>query len=95
MYSLIAMRCISQPRVVSAAARIREILEFTGLPQENLSQSGVMSANILANVANLLDLKDTETTRFVIYSHPKYCAGNFCPALREELNVSMVHMLHH
>jgi HAUS augmin-like complex subunit 1 len=48
-----------------AAARIRETLECIGLSQENLSQSGVMSANTLANVANLLDLKDTESTRFV------------------------------
>lgn len=49
-----------------AAARIRETLECSGLSQENLSQSGVMSANTLANVANLLDLKDTESTRFVM-----------------------------
>lgn len=51
-----------------AAARIREILECTGLSQENLSQSGVTSANTLANVANLLDLKDIETTRSVFRS---------------------------
>ena len=51
-----------------AAARIREILECTGLSQENLSQSGVTSANTLANVANLLDLKDIEITRSVFRS---------------------------
>jgi hypothetical protein len=54
--------------VALAAARIREILECTGLSQENLSQSGVTSANTLANVANLLDLKDIETTRSVFRS---------------------------
>jgi HAUS augmin-like complex subunit 1 len=48
-----------------AAARVRETLECIGLSEENLSQSGVISTNTLANVANLLDLKDTESTRFV------------------------------
>ena len=33
-----------------AAARIREILECTGLSQENLSQSGVTSANTLFQI---------------------------------------------
>lgn len=50
----------------SQAARIRETLECIGLSQENLSQSGVMSANTLANVANLLDLKDTESTSYLM-----------------------------
>jgi hypothetical protein len=51
-----------------AAARLREILECIGLSQENLSQSGVMAAQTLANVAHLLDVKDTETSRYVCFS---------------------------
>lgn len=73
-----------------AAARIRETLECTGLSQENLSQSGVVSANTLANVANLLDLKDTESTRFVFlckYLWPNIFCIIHCPALSAELNV--------
>ncbi len=52
----------------TAAARLREILECIGLSQENLSQSGVMAAQTLANVAHLLDVKDTETSRYVCFS---------------------------
>jgi HAUS augmin-like complex subunit 1 len=52
----------------SQAARLREILECIGLSQENLSQSGVMAAQTLANVAHLLDVKDTETSRYVCFS---------------------------
>jgi HAUS augmin-like complex subunit 1 len=49
-----------------AAARLREILECIGLSQENLSQSGVMAAQTLANVAHLLDVKDTETSSAIV-----------------------------
>ncbi|CAK9233308.1 unnamed protein product [Sphagnum troendelagicum] len=50
----------------SQAARLREILECIGLSQENLSQSGVMAAQTLANVAHLLDVKDTETSSAIV-----------------------------
>ncbi|CAM6128063.1 unnamed protein product [Calypogeia fissa] len=48
------------------AARVREILEFAGLSQENLSQSGVASAHTLASVAHLLDINDMETSSFLL-----------------------------
>lgn len=52
-------------RVYFAAARIWEILECTGLSQENLSQSGVTSANTLFQIhedeLELLIGKVTET----------------------------------
>ncbi|KAF7112532.1 hypothetical protein RHSIM_RhsimUnG0219800 [Rhododendron simsii] len=44
----------------SQAARIREILENVGLAQDSLSSNVVGSAQVLANVANLLNIRDTE-----------------------------------
>ncbi|KAL5143030.1 AUGMIN subunit 1 [Glycine soja] len=44
----------------SQAARIREILENLGLAQESLPSNVVTSAQVLANVANLLNIRDTE-----------------------------------
>ncbi|MBA0589362.1 hypothetical protein Gorai_018112 [Gossypium raimondii] len=46
----------------SQAARIREILENVGLAQESLPSNVVASAQVLANVANLLNIRDTELT---------------------------------
>ncbi|KAG9151084.1 hypothetical protein Leryth_002650 [Lithospermum erythrorhizon] len=47
------------------AARIREILEHVGLAQESLTPNVVSSAQVLANVANLLNIRDTELSRLV------------------------------
>ncbi|KAK3009795.1 hypothetical protein RJ639_015158 [Escallonia herrerae] len=49
----------------SQAARIREILESTGLGQESLPANVVTSAQVLASVANLLNIRDTELSRFL------------------------------
>ncbi|KAK4485501.1 hypothetical protein RD792_008143 [Penstemon davidsonii] len=46
----------------SQAARIREILEHVGLVQESLPSNVVSSSQVLANVANLLNIRDTELT---------------------------------
>ncbi|XP_034703594.1 AUGMIN subunit 1-like [Vitis riparia] len=48
------------------AARVREILENVGLPQEGLPSNVVASAQCLANVANLLNTKDTELSSFLV-----------------------------
>lgn len=45
------------------AARIREILENVGMAQESLPSNVVSSAQVLANVANLLNIRDTELSR--------------------------------
>ncbi|MCO5578714.1 hypothetical protein L7F22_032559 [Adiantum nelumboides] len=50
----------------SQAARIREILECAGLAPENLSQSAVSSAQSLANIAHLLNIKDVEVSSFLV-----------------------------
>nr|DAD42861.1 TPA_asm: hypothetical protein HUJ06_001091 [Nelumbo nucifera] len=50
----------------SQAARIREILESAGLAQESLSSNIVASAQVLANVANLLNIRDTEMSSFLV-----------------------------
>ncbi|KAA3475565.1 HAUS augmin-like complex subunit 1 [Gossypium australe] len=50
----------------SQAARIREILENVGLAQESLPSNVVASAQILANVANLLNIRDTELSSFLV-----------------------------
>ncbi|KAL9270876.1 AUGMIN subunit 1-like protein [Drosera capensis] len=50
----------------SQAARIREILEAVGLAQESLSVNVVSSAQVLANVANLLNIRDTEMSSFLV-----------------------------
>lgn len=48
---------------VDVAARIREILESAGMSQESLPSNVVSSAQVLANVANLLNIRDTELSR--------------------------------
>ncbi|ERN07393.1 hypothetical protein AMTRI_Chr12g275010 [Amborella trichopoda] len=48
------------------ASRIREILESAGLAHENLSPTAVTSAQVLANVANLLNIRDTELSSFLV-----------------------------
>ena len=53
--------------MVVAAARIREILESVGLAQESLPSNVVGSAQVLANVANLLNIRDTELSRWVFF----------------------------
>ncbi|KAA8518018.1 hypothetical protein F0562_015501 [Nyssa sinensis] len=50
----------------SQAARIREILENVGLAQEGLPMNVVASAHVLANVANLLNIRDTELSSFLV-----------------------------
>ena len=50
------------------AARIREILENAGLAQESLQANVVSSAQVLANVANLLNIRDTELSRLEKYT---------------------------
>ncbi|GMI98094.1 augmin 1, EMBRYO DEFECTIVE 2819 [Hibiscus trionum] len=50
----------------SQAARIREILESAGLAQESLPSNVVASAQVLANVANLLNIRDTELSSFLV-----------------------------
>ncbi|KAG8372068.1 hypothetical protein BUALT_Bualt12G0028100 [Buddleja alternifolia] len=47
----------------SQAARIKEILEHVGLVQESLPSNVVSSAQVLASVANLLNIRDTELSR--------------------------------
>ncbi|KAL5722796.1 AUGMIN subunit 1 [Ranunculus cassubicifolius] len=47
-------------------ARIKEILENVGLAQENLSQNAVSSVQVLANVANLLNIRDTEISSYLV-----------------------------
>ncbi|KAG6413666.1 hypothetical protein SASPL_126380 [Salvia splendens] len=44
----------------SQAARIREILEHVGLVQESLPSNVVSSSQVIASVANLLNIRDTE-----------------------------------
>ncbi|KAF8041469.1 hypothetical protein BT93_A0336 [Corymbia citriodora subsp. variegata] len=50
----------------SQAARIREILESAGLAQESLASNIVASTQALANVANLLNIRDTELSSFLV-----------------------------
>lgn len=50
----------------SQAARTREILENVGLAQESLPSIVVGSAQVLANVANLLNIRDTELSSFLV-----------------------------
>ncbi|KAF5206686.1 Augmin subunit [Thalictrum thalictroides] len=50
----------------SQAARIKEILENVGLAQENLSTNAVASVQVLANVANLLNIRDTEISSYLV-----------------------------
>ncbi|KAF9617666.1 hypothetical protein IFM89_037809 [Coptis chinensis] len=50
----------------SQASRVREILENVGLAQESLPQNGVASVQVLANVANLLNIRDTELSSYLV-----------------------------
>ncbi|KAL6987257.1 AUGMIN subunit 1 [Sarracenia purpurea var. burkii] len=50
----------------SQAARIREILENVGLAQDSLPANVVASAQVLSNVANLLNIRDTELSSFLV-----------------------------
>lgn len=50
----------------SQAARIKEILENVGLAQESLSQNAVASVQVLANVSNLLNIRDTEISSYLV-----------------------------
>ncbi|KAL0286101.1 UNVERIFIED_CONTAM: AUGMIN subunit [Sesamum calycinum] len=50
----------------SQAARIREILEHVGLVQESLPSNVVSSSQVLASVANLLNVRDTELSSFLV-----------------------------
>ncbi|XAR68433.1 hypothetical protein NMG60_11003542 [Bertholletia excelsa] len=50
----------------SQAARIREILENIGLAQDSLPSNVVASAQVLANVANLMNIRDTELSSFLV-----------------------------
>uniref|UniRef100_A0A6N2JZN7 HAUS augmin-like complex subunit 1 n=1 Tax=Salix viminalis TaxID=40686 RepID=A0A6N2JZN7_SALVM len=54
------------------AARIREILENVGLAQESLPSNVVSSAQVLANVANLLNIRDTELSRWGVILATKF-----------------------
>ncbi|KAF1863769.1 hypothetical protein Lal_00030872 [Lupinus albus] len=50
----------------SQAARIREVLENVGLARESLPSHVVAPAQVLANVANLLNIRDTELSSFLV-----------------------------
>lgn len=50
----------------SQAARIKELLENVGLAQESLSQNAVASVQVLANVSNLLNIRDTEISSYLV-----------------------------
>ncbi|PKA51191.1 hypothetical protein AXF42_Ash010631 [Apostasia shenzhenica] len=48
------------------ASRIREILDNAGLSQERLTPRAVASVQCVASVANLLNIRDTESSSFVV-----------------------------
>ncbi|KAH6819346.1 HAUS augmin-like complex subunit [Perilla frutescens var. frutescens] len=50
----------------SQASRIREILEHVGLVQDSLPSNVVSSSQVLASVANLLNIRDTELSSFLV-----------------------------
>ncbi|EPS63914.1 hypothetical protein M569_10866, partial [Genlisea aurea] len=50
----------------SQAARVKEILEHVGLVQDSLPSNVISSAQILATVANLLNIRDTELSSFLV-----------------------------
>ncbi|KAG9450319.1 hypothetical protein H6P81_010284 [Aristolochia fimbriata] len=50
----------------SQAVRIREILDNVGLALDNLPPSATSSAQVLANVSNLLNIRDTEMSSFLV-----------------------------
>ncbi|XP_010431566.1 PREDICTED: AUGMIN subunit 1-like [Camelina sativa] len=47
-------------------ARVREILESAGMSQDSLPSDVVSSAQVVANVANLLNIRDTELSSFLV-----------------------------
>ncbi|KAL7234059.1 hypothetical protein ACSBR1_017623 [Camellia fascicularis] len=47
------------------AARIREILESVGLAKESLPPNVIASTQVLAIVAKLLDIRDTELSKIL------------------------------
>ncbi|KAF7146418.1 hypothetical protein RHSIM_Rhsim04G0175000 [Rhododendron simsii] len=51
---------------ISQAARIREVLENVGLALDTLPPNVVSVSQVLAKVANLLDVRDTELSSFLI-----------------------------
>ena len=63
------------------AARIREILENVGLAQESLPSNVVASTQVLANVANLLNIRDTELSRCVCFTLLCYAFWNLWSVL--------------
>lgn len=50
----------------SQATRIREVLENVGLARDSLPPDVVSASQVLAKVANLLDVRDTELSSFLI-----------------------------
>lgn len=50
----------------SQAARIREILENVGLSQGSLPSNVVESAQVLSSVADMLNIRDTELSSFLV-----------------------------
>ncbi|XP_020583948.1 AUGMIN subunit 1 [Phalaenopsis equestris] len=48
------------------AARIREVLDSAGLSQERLTPDAVSSVQVVASVANLLNIRDTESSSFIV-----------------------------
>ena len=63
------------------AARIREILENVGLAQESLPSNVVASTQVLVNVANLLNIRDTELSRCVCFTLLCYVFWNLWSVL--------------
>ncbi|KAJ6300568.1 hypothetical protein OIU76_021375 [Salix suchowensis] len=51
---------------MAVAARMGEMLENVGLAQESLPSNVVSSAQVLAFVANLLSIRDTELSRWAV-----------------------------
>ncbi|PWA88365.1 HAUS augmin-like complex subunit 1 [Artemisia annua] len=58
--------CVIVLHFLYIAARIREILENVGLAQEGLPANAVASSQVLANVSNLLNVRDTELSSFLV-----------------------------
>ncbi|XP_078437979.1 HAUS augmin-like complex subunit [Wolffia australiana] len=50
----------------SQAVRVGEILESVGLAQERLSSDAIEFAEVIASVANLLNIRDTEISSFMV-----------------------------
>ena len=65
MYESHCFYVVSCSPYITPAARIREILEHVGLVQESLPSNVVSSSQVLASVANLLNIRDTELSRWV------------------------------